>query len=459
MDEICLDDDDEELQVVTSAVPHLGAGWVPRPSGPAVGAKRPRVAPSSLGPPRPRPSSRGGVQDKVVLSPTPKTGWVFGKGNSRARPPAAWPRLPDLGKGLAKTDCLATTAKSKGATPAKNGAPPEQLINGIHSLSDKTAAGVPVFLAPATAHIVPISSRSSASSSTGPSWSKRIAMQFVSADQPTQMRMLKDPHVARAILETLDDRQLGSAGGVQQQAVPSEAPTVPSDLAPAWAGSLVLARNMGKRLVAKAALVHGRVADVEVALRCAAGNYGVLDITHRMAFEEIARRASSGTLLSLEPNSSNEIASLEEYTRYFRSKMRAGVARLDEALSLYVLPPAEDILCLRNTVYSLSPHIPRSGCLLGLIAAGTAPIGLPPGAASSASREPAGEQAAGPRREASSTASAASPLMQKASASAGASAEGDACEGDNGMAPGELLGLFSNPELIKLLSDDASAEP
>lgn len=67
--------------------------------------------------------------------------------------------------------------------------------------------------------------------------------------------------------------------------------------------------------------------------------------------------------------------------RYFRSKSRAGVARLDESLALYVMPCGEDwqlehartvlelagqdIQALRS-IYSLGPHIPRMGCLIGM---------------------------------------------------------------------------------------------
>ena len=49
----------------------------------------------------------------------------------------------------------------------------------------------PVFLAAATANIAPVSQN------------KQIAMQFVSSDRDTQTKMLGDPNVARAILQTL----------------------------------------------------------------------------------------------------------------------------------------------------------------------------------------------------------------------------------------------------------------
>ncbi|CAK0870995.1 unnamed protein product [Prorocentrum cordatum] len=109
---------------------------------------------------------------------------------------------------------------------------------------------------------------------------------------------------------------------------------------PARSGGITLARNAGKRLPTRATLLHGRVQDVEVALRSAAQNGNLLDITHRVPFEEVARRAP-GTILCLAAQTHMEQAQLEEYIKYFRSKMRAGVARLDGSLALYILPPVE----------------------------------------------------------------------------------------------------------------------
>merc|ERR1740117_351725 len=69
-----------------------------------------------------------------------------------------------------------------------------------------------------------------------------------------------------------------------------------------WSGMITLARNKGKRLPMRSVLLHGRVSDVEVALRSAATSFGALDITHRVPFEEVAKRASTCSLLTMMPN-------------------------------------------------------------------------------------------------------------------------------------------------------------
>merc|ERR1719343_131109 len=92
-----------------------------------------------------------------------------------------------------------------------------------------------------------------------------------------------------------------------------------------------------------------------------------------MPFEEVAKRASTGTLLSMAPPTVVEQAQYAEYVKYFRTKMRCGVAKIDSALSLYVLPPSEDVPAIRDSLYVLGPQVPRDGCLLGLIAA-AAPV-------------------------------------------------------------------------------------
>ncbi|CAE7658386.1 unnamed protein product, partial [Symbiodinium necroappetens] len=105
------------------------------------------------------------------------------------------------------------------------------------------------------------------------------------------------------------------------------------------------------------------------------------DITHRVPFDEVAKKVASGSILSLVPNSIMEQASFEEYNKYFRAKSRAGVARLDGSLALYVMPCGEDILALKDSLYALGPHIPRAGCLIGLIAPGTAAVNAAPATA------------------------------------------------------------------------------
>lgn len=261
---------------------------------------------------------------------------------------------------------------------------------------------------------------------------------------------------------------------------------------------------MGKRMSLRASLVHGRVQDVEVALRSAAGNFSVFDITHRVPFEEVARRAN-GTVLAMSPPSPAEQGQFDEYVKYFRTKMRAGVARLDGVLALYVLPPAEDLPALRDSVYALGAHIPRTGCLLGLIAPGTTAATHPTSAAAGQGKQP--EKAAtataavapaaattpaanpgatsgrapvaatpsGPEAAAAGAAAATGPAPSLAGTAASGPAGGTAAvavktaeAGANAPAeddaPGlqvsskELLDLFSNPELIKLLSDEGDRD-
>jgi len=353
-------------------------------------------------------------------------------------------------------------------------------------------------------------------------------MQFVNADKETQTRMLRDPSVARAILQTLAEspqqpgsavpqmvsqlgRTLGASSGIAGPGAPAApaapaaggAPATPGGPSPvsggSWSGSILLARNMGKRMQLRASLVHGRAQDVEVALRSAAGNSGVFDITHRVPFEEIARRAN-GTVLALAPPSPAEQAQFDEYVKYFRTKMRAGVVRLDGVLALYVLPPAEDVPAIRDSVYALGSHIPRSGCLLGLIGPGASAApqqaGAPAAQGKQPAEKPAATAAAGaataptaspgatggrtpaaaarPTPAAADGAAATTPSVSPATTGASGPAGGTATvavgKADAGTNPPEddgaglpvsskeLLDLFSNPDLIKLLSDEGDGK-
>lgn len=348
---------------------------------------------------------------------------------------------------------------------------------------------VPVFLAPATMNITPVSSK--------PGNNKQIAMQFIQSSREVQQQMLRDPNVAKAILQTLggDAPQqqagplaslLGALGpGAMPMGMPGAPPPPSMPLPPhvqmaippppvvgalpqggSWSGSITLARNKGKRLPMRSVLLHGRVSDVEVALRSAATSFGALDITHRVPFEEVAKRASTCSLLTMMPNTPAEFIQYEEYTKYFRLKNRAGVAKLDGELSLYVLPCCDDIPILRDSVYALNPAIiPRSNCLLGLISSsneqlrgdGQGPQRAPPLRAEpvAAPVEPAA--AALPVEPA-----AAEDEEANAAAAVGAAEDADRDEageeaGEDDLAQAEILNLFSNPELLKLLSDDGPA--
>jgi len=247
---------------------------------------------------------------------------------------------------------------------------------------------------------------------------------------------------------------------------------MPPPAPPAWTGVVMLARNMGKRLPLRAALLQGKVSDVEVLLRSAAGNSSVIDITHRVPFDEVARKVASGSILTLVPNTIMEQASFEEYGKYFKTKQRAGVAKLEGSLSLYVLPSVEDFPVLRDALWSLGPHIPRAGCLIGIIAPGSAPpvsgggaaapaaTAAPVGtataskaAAAAAAEEPAPAVKAEPATEQATERqekqAAAAPTEDAAS---GAAAEAAKDDDDGNMSSNELMDLFSNPDLIRLLS-------
>merc|ERR1719326_2546499 len=67
---------------------------------------------------------------------------------------------------------------------------------------------------------------------------------------------------------------------------PPVPPGAPGSGTALWSGSVTLARNMGKRLSTQAALVYGKVPSVEVLLRAVAENKGVLNISHRVPFDE-----------------------------------------------------------------------------------------------------------------------------------------------------------------------------
>lgn len=155
-----------------------------------------------------------------------------------------------------------------------------------------------VLLAPATKHITPVSSKAANSNN------KKIAMEFVHASKDVQAQMLKDPAVARAILQTLAESPggnmalAGAPGALPTPLVP-RAPILPQfpvpgaapPAAPAWTGVITLARNMAKKTPFRAALIQGKVSDVEVVLRSAAANASVADITHGFPSMRLGRRS------------------------------------------------------------------------------------------------------------------------------------------------------------------------
>lgn len=318
-----------------------------------------------------------------------------------------------------------------------------------------------VLLAPATKHITPVSSK------TANNNNKKIAMEFVHATKDVQSQMLKDPAVARAILQTLAESPGGSMQALTAGAPPGALPTAPPlvapvpgqgtapilpqfplpgaapPAAPAWTGVITLARNMAKKTPFRAALIQGKVSDVEVVLRSAAANASVADITHRVPFDEVGKKVAQSSILSLIPNSLMEQASFEEYSKYFRNKSRAGVARLDESLALYVMPCGEDIPALKESLYTLGPHIPRVGCLIGLIGPGTAAVNAPQTARpvkQEAEEKPKEKEEKPPEKE--------EPAPE---------ADAPEPQGD-GMSGKELMDLFSNPDLIQLLQKEVGGD-
>jgi len=193
---------------------------------------------------------------------------------------------------------------------------------------------------------------------------------------------------------------------------------------------------------------------VEVVLRSAAANSSVADITHRVPFDEVAKKVASGSILSLVPNSFVEQASFEEYNKYFRAKSRAGVARLDGSLALYVMPCGEDIPALKDSLYALGPHIPRAGCLIGLIGPGTAAVNAAPSSAAPVGAATASKPAKAAKeepREAPPAEEAPEGRAEAPPGEANANADGD---GGDAMSSKELMDLFSNPDLIQLLQKE-----
>jgi len=391
------------------------------------------------------------------------------------------------------------------------------------------APAVPVFLSAATKCIVPISSKND--------HSKHIAMQFLNADRDRQTQMLRDPNVARAILCTLGEsapRSQGVAtmpaamqvgqmanlspgtprpnavgGGVgarsASNAPPLGAPVSSASVAtiardqygvgpvqavpcaggsttskPAWSGRMALARSMGKQLNMHAALLYGRVQLVELCLRIAAGNSGVLNISHRVPFDDLARR-TPGAVFSFVPCSQQEHSQYDEYVHYFKSKARAGVAHLDEVDALYIVPPSDEAAPLLNTLQAAGASAFPKNTLLGVVAprpgpptaVNTASVpGTPARPVQPSSTAPAVQGGRNdvdmPRFQTGSAVATAiemkSESVTKTTPINQADSVGDTNCADGGDLGQEisneaLLDLFSNPELIRSLqsADDAAA--
>lgn len=246
---------------------------------------------------------------------------------------------------------------------------------------------------------------------------------------------------------------------------------------------MVLTRSMGKPLNTQATLLHGKVQLVELALRTAAGNGGVLNISHRVPFDDLARR-TPGAVLSFVPPTPMEHGAYAEYIKYFGSKVRAGVARLDDVDALYIVPPCPEAAGLLKSLEASGATGLPTNALLGVIAAtpgpttaaaagqqaartaapkaptgGTAPAPAQPqdAAKPEAPAAPAGT----PNVKADAKADAKAEAAAKPEPTLGQAARADEAKAkqadgdDNGpeMSKEALLDLFSNPDLIKSLQN------
>eukprot|EP00929_Paragymnodinium_shiwhaense_P108397 TRINITY_DN74716_c0_g1_i1.p1 TRINITY_DN74716_c0_g1~~TRINITY_DN74716_c0_g1_i1.p1 ORF type:complete len:647 (-),score=175.77 TRINITY_DN74716_c0_g1_i1:138-2078(-) len=332
---------------------------------------------------------------------------------------------------------------------------------------------------------------------------KAIARKFLEADKDTQTAMLRDDRIARAILQTLgtDSGAAMAAPGSAPPgaaplpagaaplpppaapplaphlptppappAAPPAAPAVPPPPAqapgppkqPSWIGKMVLTRSMVKPLNTQATLLHGKVQLVELALRIAAGQSGILNVSHRVPFEDLARR-TPGAVLSFIPLAPQEHMQYGEYVKYFGTKQRAGVVKLDDVDALYIVPPCDAVApLLRALEASGAPPLPTN-VLLGVITSAPGPTaGQAP---APAAKKPEASAEAKEAKEADAKAAAAAKAQQEAEAKAAAEkekaaagadadrkADGDE-DGDDGPAISKdaLLDLFSNPELIRSL--------
>lgn len=162
------------------------------------------------------------------------------------------------------------------------------------------------------------------------------------------------------------------------------------------------------------------------------------------------------------------------YVKYFRSKARAGVARLDETDALYLVPPCAEADQLLGSLQAFgAPTLPKH-CLLGVIAPTPGPGGAPGGASAATIKPVASVASSGdvqadaktaPKEkvDANSTASA-DELKESMSSKTGAdtkpTTDTDTDRDGQEMSQEALLDLFSNPELLRSLQniDDSGAD-
>jgi len=374
---------------------------------------------------------------------------------------------------------------------------------------------VPVFLAPSTRAIVPVSSRREQPSSQGPApgfvkavMQKHIARQFLCAARDTQTLMLRHPGVVRAIRLTLGESSgvgkcagwpppapaTGTAFGTpvamrasnvpglpastagvpalpvpppaSVHALPTPLPAVPAiPKAQQWAGNVVLTRKMEKPLKTQATLVYGKVQLAAFALRTAAGNGGVLNVSHRVPFDDLARR-TPGAVLTFLPDADQEHLQYRDYVKYFGAKVRAGVVKLNEVDALYIVPAVSGAVTLLKALQAAGTPPLATNVLLGVLAAAPSPSqqhGPLGGAAATAAAqgldkpsEPRPEEAKPPVRFEAAEDVAADKKGEKPAEAAAAAKDGDGKgedeDNDPEMSMEALLELFSKPELIEELN-------
>jgi len=251
---------------------------------------------------------------------------------------------------------------------------------------------------------------------------------------------------------------LGAAAPALPGVLPTPAPA--SDAVQskaAWTGKMTLARSNRKQLQTQATLLHGKVELVELALRSAAGSSGMLNVSHRVPFDDVARR-TPGAVLQFIPLTVNEQLQYGEYVQYFRSKVRAGVAPLDKAEALYLIPPADETAGLLAALATAGvPPLPKN-CLLGIIADAPGPgvLAASEKPAALTDTAPAASKVAGENSKGKAAAEAkvaARPDGDDGKAAAEATAEAPEDEEGQGQefSREALLDLFSNPELLKSL--------
>lgn len=178
-----------------------------------------------------------------------------------------------------------------------------------------------IFLSPALAHIVPIkSSKSTSSVPVQPSL------------PPPTAPILRNGHLPQPVRKAT------------------------------WNGQIHMTRSNNKRMTFAAMLMHGDLLGVEIVLKSMANDpNGVLNISHRIPFEEIAK--SERTIMSVlglaaPTRAEYETRMVDDYCTYFRQKMRAGSVKLDETHSLYIVPPLENPTEGPNAhLYALSPDV------------------------------------------------------------------------------------------------------